>query len=119
MDRLRARPFLDSADDCGDCPMCVAERSGVPLSVTDFVPRPDGGPPPIYDGAEPFLVREARKALATADLRPGESLPFIHIGGPAAGGAFEAASFSVDCEGRIYWTSPSKRVLVARVEAVS
>lgn len=116
MDRIRARAERGAHEDgCGDCPMCVAERSGRPLAVTDFVPRPDGGPPPIYDGAEGYLVKEAKKALATADLQPGESLPFIHMGSRREDGTLATASFSVESDGAIYWTSPSKRILVARV----
>lgn len=120
MERLRARARRESAPastehDFDGCPMCIAERSGRPLSVRDFMPRPDGGPPPIYDGADAYLVAEARKALAEDDLGPGESLPFITLGVPGADGALEAATFSVDSEGRIYWTSPTRHILVTQI----
>jgi hypothetical protein len=100
--------------DGDDCPMCIAERSGRTLSFADFVPRPDGGPPPIFDGAERFLVSEARKALATVDLAEDEAVHFIQMGNGPDG--METASFSVERDGAVYWTSPSKRVLVARIE---
>jgi len=105
----------DPATD--DCPMCVAERSGRPLAASDFLVRPDGGPPPIYDNARSFLLAEAKKALAEHDLAPGESYDFIVMGDGRPDGSFAPAAFSVDAHGTIYWTSATKRLFIARLDA--
>jgi hypothetical protein len=97
-------------DEDDGCPMCIAQRTGGDVML--FYPRPDGRAPKL---PESYLIAEARKALARAQPPPGGMLHFIQYGTRLPDGTFAESSFSVDGEGRVFFTSPTEHHLVAQV----
>ena len=107
------RPGASHAVDDG-CPICVAQRSGAPTAfdISALFPSADGAPPPIE---ESFLIAEARKALEREQPASGKSISFIQFGSKLPDGSFASSGFSVESDGRIFWTSPTQRKLVGQV----
>ena len=94
---------VDGAQDVDDdCPVCVAARSGGPVSL-DALHEPA------------FLLKEASRILKGVKLSPGEEVQIMELGHRLADGTFEISRYSVAADGSVYLTRNARRTLVTRL----
>jgi hypothetical protein len=90
----------DGEDD--NCPLCIAEREGKPISFEA-----------LHDPA--YLVAEARRVLRRVKLGPGEEASLVESGHLLPDETYEIVRYTVDAAGCIYLTRNESRSLVLRV----
>ena len=93
---------LSSSHVDDDCPICVAARSGLPITFDA-----------LRD--EAFLAQAARRELEKRMLRPGEEAEVLNIGKILPNGTTEVSRYTVDADGRVHLDEGGKRSLITRL----
>ncbi len=107
----RRSPTVDDHGEDDGCLICLAMRDPS-FSPAELIPRADGSPPRF---PEAVLIEAARRAIAASAPVPDQDVVFSQYQTLLPDGSFGDAFFSVDAEGRVFWSSSTHRVQIAQL----